>query len=119
MGDPQLSFPLRPPRARLVFPAGSQPVATSEDAADALSAEELSARRLRVLRLFANADDGLTADEVVRACGGTPNSWAPRCTELLQIGLLERTAQRRRTRQGGSAAVLVITSRGRRHLGEP
>lgn len=108
---------------QLVFPAGSQPVATSEDAADKLTAEELNARRMRVLRMFASVDGGLTADEVVRACGGGANSWAPRVTELRKLGLLDRLdgkdgrrRERRKTRAGGTGFVHCINHRGRRFL---
>jgi len=115
---------------RLAFPAGSQPVATSEDAADALSGEELSARRLKVLRLFAaRGAKGLTADEVVAHLGRSlvsdHNTWAPRVTELRQYGLLDRhdgkdgrPATRRQTRAGGTAFVHTINSRGLRYLGK-
>lgn len=116
----------------LLFPAGSQPVETSEDAADALSPDELSARRLRVLRLFRDAWDmgtraglvgGLTADEVVERFVGRSNSWAPRVTELLQLGFLDRldgkdgrAKVRRPTRSGGTGFVHVLNERGRRFL---
>lgn len=114
----------------LAFPAGSQPVATSEDAADALSGEELNARRMKVLRLFAShRERGLTADEVVAQLGrrvaSDHNTWAPRVTELLQVGLLDRydgkngmPSQRRRTRAGGTAFVHAINARGLRRLVE-
>lgn len=115
--------PAEPP-PRLVFPAGSQPVETSEAAADALSADELNARRLRVLKVFAvRGKHGATADEIVAACGtgrtGDHNKWAPRVTELLQAGYLDRLDgkqgrdhSRRVTRQGGTAFVHVINARG-------
>lgn len=113
----------------LLFRAGSQPVATSEDAANRLSAEELSERRLKVLRHYARAwrerRDGHTADEIVGWFGGAANSWAPRVTELLQMGLLDRLdgkegrrRVRRRTRSGGSGFVHVISARGLRYLRE-
>lgn len=115
-------------QGRLVFPAGSQSVATSEDAADALTPDELNARRVRVLHLFADArDHGATADEIVAVCArgyqGGHNKWAPRVTELLRLGLLMkldgkqgRERRRRRTRQGGTAFVHVISSAGLRFL---
>lgn len=112
----------------LLFPAGSQAVATSEDAADALSGDELNARRMKVLRLFAaHRDRGLTADEVVAILGhrlaSDHNTWAPRVTELLQVGLLTRhdgkdgrPRARRVTRAGGTGFVHVISARGLRYL---
>lgn len=113
------------PQLDLRFPAGSHPVETSEDAADALTADVLSARRRRVLRLFAAAGpEGLTADDVVARLGaglaGAHNTWAPRVTELLQSGYLDRLdgkqgrdKQRRATRAGGTGFVHVINARGR------
>ena len=109
----------------LSFAAGSQPVETSEDAADALSGAVLSARRMRVLRLIASHPDGLTADEVVARLGGRHNTWAPRVTELLQVGFLDRldgkqgrAKVRRPTRDGGTGFVHVANRRGRRYLEE-
>lgn len=107
----------------LSFAAGSQPVETSEASADALTGEVLSARRMRVLKLIAAAPDGLTADEVVAKLGGRHNTWAPRVTELLQVGMLERldgqqgrSKVRRPTRDGGTGFVHVVSPRGLRHL---
>jgi hypothetical protein len=108
----------------LMFAAGSQPVATSEDAADRLTRDELSRRRRIVLELFAETRTGLTADEVVTRLGGNRagahNTWAPRVTELLQYGLLDRLdgkdgrrKERRPTRAGATGYVHVINARGR------
>lgn len=117
-----------PKQGVLVFPAGSQPVDTSEDAADALSGDELNARRLAVLRAIdARGTRGATADEIVaemaRGYQGGHNKWAPRVTELLQLGLIERLdgkegreRVRRATRQGATAFVHVVSARGRSHL---
>lgn len=109
----------------LSFPAGSAPVATSEDAADALTGEVLSARRMKVLRLIAASPDGLTADEVVARLGGRHNTWAPRVTELLQVGFLDRLdgkqgrdKVRRPTRDGGTGFVHRASARGLRYLEE-
>lgn len=117
-------------QTELRFPAGSQPVETSEDAADALSAEELNERRLKVLRLFARdythgVKQGLTADEVRKTFGGTANTWAPRVTELHKLGLLTRLdgkkegrpKRRRTTESGGTAFVYLINRRGLDYLG--
>lgn len=114
-----------PTQGRLDFAAGSQPVETSEDAADALSAAELNERRIKTLRVFkARGDQGATADEVVAILGdgdaGDHNTWAPRVTELLQTGYVDRLdgkqgrrRERRPTRRGGTAFVHVINTRGR------
>lgn len=112
---------------RLAFPAGSRPVATSEDAAASLSAKELNVRRLTVLRLIAGAPRGLTPDEVVQRLGtghrSDTNKWAPRVTELLKLGLLDRldgkhgrSTERRVTSAGGTAWVHVINRHGRQYL---
>lgn len=112
----------------LTFPAGSQPVATSEDAARRLSSDELNERRHLVLVVFASDRvNGFTADEIVATLGrgapGDHNTWAPRVTELLQRGLLDRhdgkngfPSQRRATRSGASAFVHTINARGLRYL---
>lgn len=119
-----------PTQGTLVFPAGSQPVDTSEDAADALSGDELNARRIAVLRaIAARGTRGATADEIVaefaRGYQGGHNKWAPRVTELLKLGLLDRLdgkqgreKVRRATRQGATAFVHVINERGRKYLGD-
>lgn len=117
-------------QTELRFPAGSQPVETSEDAADALSPDELNRRRQRVLELFADAGErGLTADEVVARLGtgrrGDHNTWAPRVTELFRkYWLLDRLdgkegrrKEKRPTGQGGMGFVHVINQRGLRYLG--
>jgi hypothetical protein len=114
--------PLRPYYPQLDLdlgrlPAGSQPVETSEAAADKLSPEQLHKRRLSVLRYFASRGAiGATADEAVDAFGSPANSIAPRVTELASMGYLERTEARRKTRQGGSASVMRITEAGRRAI---
>jgi hypothetical protein len=117
-----------PTQGQLVFAAGSQPVDTSEDAADALTGDELNARRMRVLRVFATRGArGATADEIVAECArgyqGGHNKYAPRVTELFKLGLLDRRngkdgqpAERRATRQGATAWVHVINDRGRTYL---
>jgi hypothetical protein len=108
----------------LQFAAGSQPVETSELAADRLTSDELSRRRRIVLELFAETPAGLTADQVVARLGGNRagahNTWAPRVTELLQYGLLDRLdgkdggrKERRPTRAGATGFVHIINARGR------
>lgn len=103
------------PQLALVFAAGSQPVDTSEDAADSLAPDLLAERRFRVLRYVAQASR--TPDEVVAHFDPTnANGWAPRVTELTELGYLERTAERRRTRRGRLAGVYRLTDAGRRFL---
>lgn len=104
------------------LPAGSQPLETSERAADHLERSgALAARRWNVLLYVASRGElGATADEVEAAFGLGHNATSPRVTELLSLGYLERLDgkegrpyTRRSTRQGGSGFVHRITSAGR------
>ena len=66
-------------------------------------------RRTRVFEyVLSRGFRGATADEVVAHFGGMHNTWAPRLTELAIEGLVTRTAERRRTRAGATAAVYVV-----------
>lgn len=113
MGQLDLRFSEAVDLGRL--PAGSQPTDTSEEAAAALTPEQLHRRRLSVLKYFASRGAvGATADEATYVFGLPSNSIAPRVTELASMGYLERTEARRKTRQGGSASVMRITEAGRR-----
>lgn len=100
------------------LPVGSQPVSTSEDAADHLErSRTLAARRWNVLLFIASCGGlGATADEVEQAFGLGHNATSPRVTELLSMGYLERLTIRRKTRQGSSAFVHRITASGRQAL---
>lgn len=108
-----------------LFAAGSQPVETSESAADALSAARLATLRRHILTLIASAGElGMTADEVTAAFGSEDhNSISPRVTELLQMGYLERLdgkdgrpSVRRETRKGGTAFVHRCTRSGLKQI---
>ena len=100
------------------LPVGSQPVSTSEDAADHLErSRTLAERRLDVLLFIASRGElGATADEVEQAFGLGHNATSPRVTELLSMGYLERLTMRRKTRQGSSAFVHVVSDAGRQAL---
>ncbi len=99
------------------LPAGSQPVETSEAAADRLTPGRLAQRRLDVLRWFvAQGDVGGTADDLEAAFNLGHNATSPRVTELIALGLLMRTRKKRRTRQGSPAFVCVVTEAGKRWL---
>ncbi len=103
------------------LPAGSQPVETSEDAADAITVN-LAKRRLDVLRWFvARGEHGGTADELAEAFNLVHNAVAPRVSELMAMRLVERTTAKRPTRQSTSgrvsmAFVHVATAAGRARL---
>jgi hypothetical protein len=107
------------------LPAGSQPIETSEAAADKLERSgALAARRWNVLLLFASwGEHGGTADDVEAVFREGHNATSPRVTELLALGYLERLDgkegrpyQRRTTRHGGTAFVHVITAKGRQFV---
>lgn len=109
------------------LPAGSQSVETSEAAADKLERSgRLAALRWNVLLYVASRGEaGATADEVEAAFNRGHNSTSPRLTDLLDMEYLERfdgskrrdgserPYLRRKTRQGGSGFVHIVTSAGR------
>lgn len=65
-----------------------------------------------VLRYLAKRDT--TVDEYLTKRGDLyVNSWAPTFTRLLNEGILERTGEKRRTRNGGSACVHRIVRKHR------
>ena len=75
----------------------------------AFPATKVGTRRARVYDyVLTRGVDGATADEVVAHFGGMHNTYAPRLTELYLEGLVTRTAERRRTRAGATAAVYVV-----------
>ncbi len=99
------------------LPAGSQPVETSEQAKERLTPDRLAKRRLDVLRWFvARGEHGGTADELAEAFNLVHNAVAPRVTELVAMLLVEKTATKRKTRQGSPAFVHVVTAAGRAKL---
>lgn len=104
-------------QSQLVFPAGSRPIDTSEDAADSLGADCLARMRRAVLELFERRGAlGATADEVAVYFRCDHNHTSPRVTELLHTGLIERSATRRKTRKNRTAHVHEITPAGKRIL---
>lgn len=96
----------------LLFPAGSQPVDTSEAAADSLSLDHLARLRRDVLAFIASrGSHGATPDEIAVAFQCDHNHTSPRVTELASVGLIERTSLRRPTRKGRMAGVYVLHAR--------
>ena len=96
------------------MPAGSVAIETSEHAADALTPDALDKRRRLVLTFFQTRENA-TADEACAYFHQTHNTIAPRCSELLGMGLLERLdgnegrpKVRRTTRAGGNAYALRV-----------
>lgn len=53
-------------------------------------------------------DPGMTADEISAELGESVLSIRPRCTELLQRGVIERTGERRRSSTGRMQHVLRL-----------
>lgn len=74
---------------------------TSRAAAEAIapSASLLRGKCLAALREFGP----MTADEIADRVGITPFSARPRCTELLALGMIVDTGERRRNSSGRSA----------------
>lgn len=64
-------------------------------------------RRLIHLWALSRGEHGITADEAAEHFDCSHNHVAPRITELLADKLLVRTDERRKTRSGSSARVLV------------
>lgn len=85
---------------------------TSEEAADAI-APNVKFLRLLALRT-AHRIGSVTPHEGCEAAGLPRDTLRPRFSELLKMGLLETTGERRINRDTGkSAAVLRVTDRGR------
>jgi hypothetical protein len=66
-------------------------------------------QRRTLVECFATHPSGLTSEQAASATGMPPTSASTRCTELLAGGWLERLPEMRRTANGGSAHVFVIT----------
>jgi hypothetical protein len=62
----------------------------------------------RIMEYAAAYAEGFTADEISACWHCSINHVAPRITELLQLGRLKMTGERRKTRAGGWAAVLAV-----------
>lgn len=76
---------------------------TSRKAAESIAP---TASLLRGKCLAALRENGpMTADEIALRVGITPFSARPRCTELLALGMIEDTGERRRNDSGRSAKV--------------
>jgi len=84
--------------------AGYQPVATSIEAAKAVTPGIREGQR-RVLHAL-KCHGPRTPDELAERLYISILYVRPRCTELLKMGLVERTGERRRTGSGMGAYVL-------------
>jgi hypothetical protein len=85
--------------------------ATSTDAADAIGH---STKHLRSIALRALARLGAaTVLQCVAITDQPRENLQPRYSELIRLGLVEPTGERRRNPSGKSAAVLCLTEKGR------
>lgn len=62
-----------------------------------------------LMRIIAAGRSGVTLDELSARHGVPPNTFSGRITELRDLGLVVRTGERRPTRAGSTAAVIVAT----------
>lgn len=79
---------------------------TSEQAAVEIQ-EQVTRLRAAVLEALEQLKQA-TPDEIAEHIGESPWSIRPRCSELVQKGLVRKTAERRRNRSGKSATVLEL-----------
>jgi predicted ArsR family transcriptional regulator len=85
--------------------AGFKEQTTSREAANAIEASgKAQTLREKVEAFFATGRTG-TADEVAAWLGESPFSLRPRISELYQLGLIERTGERRKSSVGRSSHV--------------
>jgi len=86
----------------------------SADSADAIAGTRAALQRI-ALRALAELGDG-TPLEIVAHTGRTREAIQPRLSELIELGMIEPTGQRRRNPSGRTAAVLRLTVAGQRAL---
>lgn len=92
-----------------LFAYPHQPGARDRDTSRAAAshiAPAAASLRDQVLGVFERSN-GLTPDEAAGKLGLTSFTVRPRCTELLRLGQLRDSGERRKNRSGRSAAVLV------------
>jgi hypothetical protein len=107
------------------YPVGSQPVDTSEDAADRVTLTVAKRRRLVLAYLESRGALGATADEICVAFHAeSHNATSPRLTELVALGLAIRCdgkrgnpASRKRPTRTGSPAFVHVSLLAAQHLG--
>lgn len=88
----------------------AEPVETSRAAAESIAAVSGTMRR-RVLALFRSWPYGLTSDDVEAKLGMRHQTATARVRELVLLGFCRVTDQRRTTRSGRKAFVVVATSK--------
>ena len=87
------------------FTPGAKTCGTSAESA-ALMTDRAATLRARVLAVLTGAD--LTPDEIAAQLGETVLAIRPRCSELLRMGAIRKTALRRPNLSGHSATVLAV-----------
>jgi hypothetical protein len=87
-------------------------VSTSVEAAHSMK-DVATAHRRHILRILSTRPDGLIHTDFDAIMGWDRVTAARRCTELLQMGLITRTGEKRKTPSNRSACVYVITDAGR------
>ena len=87
------------------FTPGAKTCGTSRDSADRI-ADRAATLRARVLAVLTGAE--LTPDEIAARLAETPFAIRPRCSELLRMGAIRKTALRRPNLSGHSATVLAV-----------
>ncbi|MDP2296705.1 MAG: hypothetical protein Q8M24_14745 [Pseudolabrys sp.] len=89
-------------------PGSREKGGASEDAATQ-TAPLANARRAELFAKFLEAgDNGLTADEAIEAVKGDPRAYQPRISELIRLGVLMKSPQRRPTARGATATVIKV-----------
>lgn len=93
-----------------LFQQPKPPTNGTDTSAQAAAAIEPASAKLRavVYEAIRAAPNGLTDEEGQRVTGLRNNTYVPRRWELDGMGLLTRTAMRRKTESGRSAAVWVV-----------
>ncbi len=88
--------------------------ATSREAAQRVRPSRAESDRRRILHyVVSRGAEGATRDDIVRVLGIEIQTVCPRVDELLTLAHLEQTKERRHTRSGASAFILVATAAGR------
>jgi predicted ArsR family transcriptional regulator len=109
---PRFAFRAADPRPRSLGTPPDQGLSLFDPGQRHSNAAKRKSDRRRALTWFVAHQRG-SADDCAEGLGMDVLAIRPRCTELVQAGLLEKLAgSRRRTRHGGSAGVLQISEAG-------
>lgn len=84
----------------------------SAEASASIEQDKARLRRMVVQFVRDRGERGATCDEIELGLGMSHQTTSARVTEAKAIGLLSRTEERRPTRSGRNAAVLVATEAG-------